>query len=198
VEEVLGALSLLLNGGGISQLHIIVTQLNNALASNEPQIRALLPQLSHLLANLYAHRNDITRALDGLDKLSATLRARDRQIGYVLTNLHPGLRVLARQHQQLVTMLNSLHRLTGVAVATINGSQASLVADLQALAPTLQELASAGQNLPLALQVLLTYPFTDQVLSDVKGDYLNTYLSVTAPHGTKIIPPAKPPKKKRG
>jgi phospholipid/cholesterol/gamma-HCH transport system substrate-binding protein len=190
---VLGALSLLLNGGGIDQLHTITTQLNNALAGNEPRIRALLPQLNHLLVNLYDHRNDIKSALDGLDKLSATLATRDRQIGYVLKNLHPGLRVLARQHQQLVGMLNALHRLTGVAVNTIHESQASLVADLRALAPTLEELSSAGRNLPLALQVLLTYPFTDQVLSDIKGDYLNTYLSVTAKKGTTIIPPVGPP-----
>jgi phospholipid/cholesterol/gamma-HCH transport system substrate-binding protein len=192
VEQVLGALSLLLNGGGIDQLHTIVTQLNDALAGNEPQIRALLPQLSHLLSNLYAHRQDIKTALDGLNKLSATLAVRDRQIGYVLTNLSPGLRVLARQHQQLVTMLDSLHRLTGVAVNTIHASQASFVADLRALDPTLQELASAGNSLPLALQVLLTYPFTDQVLKDVKGDYINTYLSITAKHGTTVIPPVSP------
>lgn len=193
VEQVLGALSLLLNGGGINQLHTIVTQLNDAFSGNEPQIRALLPQLSHLLVNLYQHRKDITDALDGLNKLSHTLAVRDRQIGYVLTNLHPGLRVLARQHTELVTMLNALHRLTGVAVNTIHASQASFVADLRALAPTLQQLANAGSSLPLALQVLLTYPFTDQVLSDIKGDYLNTYLSVTARHGTTIIPPATPP-----
>jgi phospholipid/cholesterol/gamma-HCH transport system substrate-binding protein len=192
VEQVLGALSLLLNGGGINQLHTIVTELNHALAGNEPQIRAMFPQLSHLLVNLYQHRKDIKAALDGLDRLSATLKSRNRQIGYALTNLHPGLQVLARQHTELVTMLNSLHRLTGVAVGTINASQASFVADLRALEPTLQELSSAGQDLPLALQVLLTYPFTDQVLQDVKGDYLNTYLSVTAKHGTTIIPPTRP------
>ncbi|HEY1617422.1 MAG TPA: MCE family protein [Streptosporangiaceae bacterium] len=198
VEQVLGALSLLLNGGGISQLHTIVTQLNAALAGNEPQIRALLPQLSHLLNNLYAHRKDIENALDGLNRLSATLAKRDHEISYALANLSPGLRVLARQHTELVQMLTSLRKLTGVAVDTIHASQASLVADLQALAPTLQELARAGQSLPLALQVLLTYPFTNQVLNDVKGGYLNTYLSVTAHKGTKIYPPVKPPRKKGG
>jgi phospholipid/cholesterol/gamma-HCH transport system substrate-binding protein len=192
VEQVLGALSLLLNDGGISQLHTITTQLDAALSGNVPQIRSLLPRFSHLLANLNAHRGDIISALNGLNRLSATLAARDRQIGHVLKNFSPGLAVLARQHAQLVTMLNSLHALTGVAVRTIHASQADLVANLRALAPILQRLASAGQSLPLALQVLLTYPFTDQVLKDVKGDYLNTYLSVTAHHGTVIIPPAKP------
>jgi phospholipid/cholesterol/gamma-HCH transport system substrate-binding protein len=192
VEEVLGALSLLLNGGGLAQLHTISSQLNSALSGNEPQIRSLLSQISDLATNLNAHRHDITTALDGLNQLSRTLRTRDRQIGNVLDNLTPGLRVLRDQRAQLVTLLNSLHTLSGVAVDTINKSKADSVASLRALTPILRELADAGQALPQSLQVLLTYPFTDQVLKDIKGDYLNTYLSVTAPPGTTIIPPVKP------
>jgi phospholipid/cholesterol/gamma-HCH transport system substrate-binding protein len=192
VEQVLGALSLLLNGGGLAQLHTISSQLNTALSGNEPQIRSLLSQINDLATNLNAHRHDITSALDGLNQLSATLRARDQQIGNVLDNLTPGLRVLRDQRAQLVTLLNSLHTLSGVAVDTINKSKADTVASLRALAPILRNLADAGQALPQSLQVLLTYPFTDQVLKDIKGDYLNTYLSVTAPPGTTIIPPVKP------
>jgi phospholipid/cholesterol/gamma-HCH transport system substrate-binding protein len=196
VEEVLGALSLLLNGGGITQLHTITSQLAVALNQDEPQVRQLLVRLHTLLANLNTHRGDIITALDGLNTLSATLAARDRQIGNVLDNLTPGLRVLADERNQLVTLLNSLHALSGVAVSTINASEASLVTDLRELTPTLTELASAGQSLPLALQVLLTYPFTDQVLGDVKGDYLNIYLKVQAAKGTKVIPPVEPSKPK--
>ncbi len=192
VEEVLGALSLLLNGGGINQLHTITSQLAVALNGDEPQVRSLVVRLHTLLANLDAHRSDIITALDGLNALSATLAARDRQIGNALSHLGPGLQVLADERNQLVTMLNSLHALSGVAVATINASQANLVTDLQLLAPTLTELADAGQNLPLALQVLLTYPFTDQVLDDVQGDYLNVYLKVAAAKGTTVIPPVTP------
>ena len=150
---------------------------------NEPQIRSLLGRIAVLVGNLNDHRNDIVSALDGLNSLSATLAARNRQIGHVLDHLTPGLEVLAEQRTQLVTMLNALHRLSDVAVHTINASQANFVADLRALAPTLRELADAGQNLPLALQVLLTYPFTDQVLKDIKGDYLNAYLSIQAAPG---------------
>jgi phospholipid/cholesterol/gamma-HCH transport system substrate-binding protein len=192
VEQIFGALSLFLNDGGIGQLHTITTQLNAALAGNEPQVRSLLVRLNTLLGNLNAHRGDLVTALDGLKTLSATLRARDGQIATALTKLTPGLAVLNRQRQQLVTMLNALGALSGVAVHTINASQASFVADLKALRPTLTQLANAGQNLPLALQVLLTYPFTDQVLHDIKGDYLNTYLSVTAKKGTTVFPPVGP------
>lgn len=194
VEEVLGALSLLLNGGGISQIHTITTELNAALDPNVAQVHQLLQRLTALIANLNAHRGDIVSALNGINSLAATLAARNGQIANVLDNLSPGLKILADQRAQLVTMLNALHSLSDVAVQTIQASQRSIVADLRELRPTLQRLADAGRSLPLALQVLLTFPFTDQVLSDIKGDYLNAYLSIKAAPGTTIIPPLKPPK----
>ena len=192
VEEVFGALSLLLNGGGLAQLHTITVELNAAFSGNEPQIRALISELGTLISNLNAHRQDIVRALDGLNALSATLAARTKQIDHVLRHLTPGLEVLNEQRAQLVTMLNALNNLSGVAVHTINASQDAFVANLRALEPTLRELANAGNSLPLALQVLLTYPFTDQVLKDIKGDYINAYLSLAAAPGTTVIAPVKP------
>nr|WP_225447519.1 MCE family protein [Streptacidiphilus sp. PB12-B1b] len=188
VEEVFGALSLLLNGGGVQQLKTISTELNQALSGNEPEVRDLLGRLDTLVGDLDAHRQDITAALDGLNRLSSTLAARNQQINTVLSDLSPGLDVLSQQRQQLVTMLQSLDTLSGVATDTVNASKADLVADLKGLAPTLQRLADAGQALPDSLQVLVTYPFTDQVLNGVKGDYLNTYLELAAPPDTRIIP----------
>jgi phospholipid/cholesterol/gamma-HCH transport system substrate-binding protein len=195
VEQVLGALSLLLNGGGLAQLHTIDDQLSTALNGNEQQIRSLLSEINVLAANLNKHRTDITAAIDGLGKLSGELHSQNKQIGNILTNLGPGLKVISAQRSQLVTLLNALHNLTGVAVSTINKSQSGTVAELQALAPILQQLANAGQALPQSLQVLLTYPFTDQVLKDIKGDYLNVFLNVTAAPGTTIIPPVSVPSK---
>jgi phospholipid/cholesterol/gamma-HCH transport system substrate-binding protein len=189
VEEVLGALSLLLNGGGIDQIHTITTELNAALSGNEPQIRSMLTQVDRLVSNLDDHRQDITAAIDGVNRLSATLASRDQQIGGVLDNLTPGLRVLDQQRDALVTLLRSVDTLSGVAVDTINKSRDDLVADLRALTPTLQQLANAGQALPQALEVLLTFPFPDEVLNTIKGDYLNIYLSVAARPGTTVIPP---------
>ncbi len=187
-EEVFGALSLLLNGGGVEQLRTINTELNKALAGNESQVRSLLDQVDTLVTRLDAHKRDITDALDGINRLSATLAGRNQQIGTVLTELSPGLKVLEEQRGSLVTMLQSLDTLSGTAVDTVNRSKDDMVADLKALAPTLQRLADAGRSLPDSLQVLATYPFTDEVLHGVKGDYLNTYLDLTAAPGTQIIP----------
>jgi phospholipid/cholesterol/gamma-HCH transport system substrate-binding protein len=175
VEEVLGALSLLLNGGGIGQLQDITRELNNATSGNEAQIRSLMANLNTLVAGLDARRGDITRALDGLNRLSSTLNAQRAGIGTALDTLPAGVKVLADQRQQLVTMLQSLDKLSGVATDTINKSRDDMVADLKALAPTLQKLAEAGQSLPNALQLLLTYPFPDSAVDGMKGDYANLF-----------------------
>ncbi|RJQ79145.1 MCE family protein [Amycolatopsis panacis] len=178
VEEVLGALSMLLNGGGIAQLNTITKELDNVTAGREPDLKALLANANELVTNLDQQSANITRALDGLDRLSMTLRdQKDKLVGAV-DNLGPGLGVLEQQRGQLVTMLNALSNLSGVATDTVNKSKADLVADLKALTPTLQKLGEAGNDLPKALELLLTYPFTDQAYNDVKGDYFNLFLKV--------------------
>jgi phospholipid/cholesterol/gamma-HCH transport system substrate-binding protein len=192
VEEVFGALSMLLNGGGVNQLKTITTELNKALTGREPQVRSMLGRVNTLVTNLDAHKEDITDALDGVNRLSTTLATRKRDVGTVLTELTPGMKVLEKQRGSLLTMLRSLDTLSTVAVDTINKSKADMIADLKAIAPTLKALADSGSDLPDSLQVLFTYPFTDEVLRGVKGDYLNVYLDVTAVPGTQIIPPLEP------
>ncbi|MEU6932466.1 MlaD family protein [Streptomyces sp. NPDC046385] len=192
VEEVFGALSLLLNGGGVNQLKTITRELNKALGGREPEVRSMLNRVDTLVKNLDEHREDITGALDALNRLSTTLAGRKDDIDTVLTGLSPGLKTLENQRGSLITMLRSLDTLSGVAVSTVNSSKKDMVADLKALAPTLKALADAGADLPDSLQVLLTYPFTDEVMRGIKGDYLNTYLHLAAAPGTEVIPPLIP------
>ena len=178
VEEVFGALSMLLNGGGVQQIQTIAKELNSATTGNEPAIRALLGNLNTLMSSLNAHSSDITQALDGVNRLSATLDSQQDKIAGVLTNLGPGLSELNSQRDQLVAMLESLNKLSGVAVDTVNKSQADLIADLKSLAPTLQQLSKAGNDLPNALQLLLTFPFTDSAVNGIHGDYENLYATL--------------------
>jgi phospholipid/cholesterol/gamma-HCH transport system substrate-binding protein len=190
VEEVFGALSLLLNGGGISQLQTINQELSKVLTGNEKEIKTFLSNMDQLVSELDSRKGDITAALDGLNRLASTLAERDSQIAGALTELTPGLRALAEQRTALVTMLQSLDDLSDVAVDTITRSRDDLVADLTALAPILQRLADAGQNLPQALEILPTFPFTDPVLDAVKGDYLNIFITAEPyPEFTQPLPP---------
>ncbi|MFI9007191.1 MCE family protein [Actinosynnema sp. NPDC053489] len=186
VEEVFGALSMLLNGGGIAQLQDISRELSAALEGNEPQLRSLLANLNRLVGELDAHKGEITRALDGVNRLGGTLNAQREQITGVLDGLEPGLKVLSEQRTQLVTLLQSLDALSDVAVDTVNKSKDDLVADLKALAPTLRKLAEAGTDLPNGFELLLTYPFPDSALDAIKGDYTNLYADIDLDLGSIV------------
>ncbi|WP_372668508.1 MCE family protein [Amycolatopsis kentuckyensis] len=186
VEEVLGALSLLLNGGGVEQIQKISHELNDALSGNEPEIRALLSRVDELATQLDGHRTEILRAIDGLGKLSQTLAGQTQNLTNALDNLAPGLKVVTDQRDQLVGMLNALNALSGVAVDTVTKSRDQLVANLKALQPTLTKLGEAGSNLPNALQILLTYPFPDYAGNVIKGDYANVEANVNLDLDTLI------------
>ncbi|WP_410659777.1 MCE family protein [Amycolatopsis sp. lyj-112] len=190
-EEIFGALSLLLNGGGIGQLQTINRELSKVMDGNEEEIRSFLSTVEQLMSNLDSHRSEITSALDGLNQLSTTLANRKKQVEGALTDLSPGLRSLSDQRTQLVSMLQSLDQLSGVGVDVITKSRDDLVADLTALAPILKRLADAGQSLPQSLEILPTFPFTDAVLDGIKGDYLNVYASLIPGPGVPLPPPGE-------
>ncbi|CRK59552.1 MCE-family lipoprotein LprK (MCE-family lipoprotein Mce1e) [Alloactinosynnema sp. L-07] len=173
IEEVLGALSLLLNGGGVGQVADIVGEVNAAMSGNEDEIRAFLSNVDTVVTELDGQKGNITRAIDSLNRLSGTLAAQTDQITGALDHLAPGLKVVADQRDQLVTMLGALDQLSATAVDTVNRSKADLVQDLKLLAPTLEKLAASGANLPNSLQLLLTYPFTDYTLNAIQGDFTN-------------------------
>jgi phospholipid/cholesterol/gamma-HCH transport system substrate-binding protein len=173
VEEVLGALSLLLNGGGVGQLQTIVREVNLALAGNEPQLRSFLSTVNTVVSDLDSQKSTIVKAIDALNRLSGSLVAQTANIKAALDSLAPGLKVLNEQRDSLVSMLGALDKLSAVTVDTVNRGKADLVHDLQLLVPTLQKLAEAGANLPNSLQFLVTYPFTDYFMHPLKGDFVN-------------------------
>jgi len=190
VEQVLGALSMVLNGGDIGQFQEISRELQKISTGRTGQIRSALRQIDGFVSVLNSRRGAITSALDGLDGLSRTLDGQRDQIATALDGLSPGLKVLSDQRPQLVAMLSALNRLSTVTVRTLNHSQRDIVTDLKTLNPILTQLARSGADLPNALQILLTYPFPDSVLGAIKGDYLNVFVLTnfrTLPAGCAAI-----------
>jgi phospholipid/cholesterol/gamma-HCH transport system substrate-binding protein len=178
IEEVLGALSMLLNGGGIEQLQNITQELNAALEGNEADLRSTLDSVNTLVTNLDESKSDITRAIEGVNQLAGVLASEKDRLAGAIDSLGPGLEVLNQQRGQLVTMLQSLDSLSGVAVSTVNASQEDIVADLKALTPALQKLGEAGADLPKSLELLFTIPFSDEAVNGIKGDYFNLYAKI--------------------
>lgn len=188
VEEVLAAMSMLLNGGGVGQLKIIEAELNDAMRGNSAELRDLVTQLSTFVGTLDQQKAEIVRAIDAVDRLSSRLAARTDDLQRILDETPKGLRILADQRTQLTTMLVALSRLGKVGTRVIRGTEADLLANLRSLRPVLGELSQAGDDLPRSLQLLLTYPFPDSATGAIKGDYTNLHItadldlrSLTAP-----------------
>jgi phospholipid/cholesterol/gamma-HCH transport system substrate-binding protein len=159
VEELLGALSLVLNGGGLAQLQTINHELGNALQGRESAVRNTLTQLETFVGGLDSQKTEINRALDSVNTLAGTLAARTKTIETALDDIAPGLKVLNEQRDLLVTMLKSLARLGDVGTRIINQSAQDTVSDLKLLQPILTQLAAAGPDLANSLDLLITYPF---------------------------------------
>lgn len=177
VEEVLGALSLVLNGGGLEQIRTITTELNKALHGNEGATRDLLSQLNTFVGTLDKQKNEIITALQNIDKLAATLNQQKQRLINALDILPQGLAVLAQERGKMTTLLSSLANLGTVATGVITATQQNFVSGLKSLSPVLESLTAAGNDLPEGLRILLTYPFPiGKTLEFVKGDYANLHL----------------------
>jgi phospholipid/cholesterol/gamma-HCH transport system substrate-binding protein len=165
VEELLGAMSLVLNGGGLAQLQTINRELGEALEGRESEIKATLRELDTFIGGLDQQKEEINRALESADALAATLAARTATIENALDTIAPGLEVLNEQRGLLVSMLEGLARLGEVGTRVIEQSAENTVADLQLLQPILTQLAAAGPDLAGSLPLLVTYPFPDSSLT---------------------------------
>jgi phospholipid/cholesterol/gamma-HCH transport system substrate-binding protein len=173
VEQVLSALSLLLNGGGVAQLQIITQELNKALTGNEPAIRDVLTQLNTFVGTLDKNKQQIVAAITAVDGLAKKLNAQKATLATAIDSLPKAISTLDKQRAALVKTLQALARLGNTATRVITASQQDLVANLKSLYPVLTNLAVAGENLPKSLELLLTYPFPDAAANAVKGDFTN-------------------------
>ncbi|MFG2254634.1 MCE family protein [Streptomyces mirabilis] len=178
IEEVLSALSALLNGGGVAQLKTITVELNKALDGRENRVRSLLKELNTFIGGLDDQRKDIVHALEAVDRLAGRLGKEKKTIAQAVDTMPPALKVLADQRRDLTRMLTALSKLGTTGTKVVNASHDDTVANLKQLRPILQQLNKAGDDLPNSLELLTTYPFPRNAVDAVKGDYVN--LDITA------------------
>lgn len=178
VENVLGALSLLLNGGGLSQLKTIAAELHQALGSNDVDARAFLRQLDAFATTMDRSRTKIVSSMENLDRLTATLNRERRVVKTALDDIAPALQEVGDQQDELTEMLRALTKFSDTGTRVIAATRDDLVANLRALQPTLSALARTGDDLPQALETILSYPFPDEALDAAKGDYVNAQIEI--------------------
>lgn len=176
VEEVLGALSMVLNSGGIAQFQEISREMQQISDGRPEEIKAFLTEMDRFVSVLDSRSASITSAIESLNELAVTLEKDKTKISNALEGLSPGMQVLVDQRPQLVAMLEALDKLSKVTISTLDEAQDDIVADLKLLDPILDQLAKAGSDLPYALEILFTYPFPDEVLNALRGDYMNLFM----------------------
>ncbi len=164
VEEVLGALSLILNGGGVAQLKTITQELNKAVTGREDNVRSVLSQIDTFTGSLDTNKAQIVDAIEALNRLALSAHQQEGNIDEALEELPSALTSIDGQREDLVKMLQALDQLSNVGVRVIKSSKVATIDSLRQLQPVLNQLAASGDDFVNAFNVFLTYPFVDEVV----------------------------------
>jgi phospholipid/cholesterol/gamma-HCH transport system substrate-binding protein len=178
-ERVLASVATVVRGGGIPNLEVIQTEINNLLTGRADQIREFLNRLDTFTDGLNQQRNDITRAIDSTNRLLTIVANRNNTLDRVLTEFPPLIKHFADTRDLFADAVESLGRISNAADAALGPSSANLHTNLQNLQRPLKELGKASPYLIGALKFSLTAPFNiENVPKAVRGDYINVSLLV--------------------
>ena len=173
-EQVLGAISLLLNGGGVGQIQDITTSLNTALNGREADVRSLIEQLDTFTRYVNDQSGDIIATAESLNSLAAMFAEQKPVVDKAMATIPGALKVISDQRQALVDALDQLGKFSALVADSTSQTKDALVAELRDLGPVLESLANAGPALTRALGLFATYPFpTDNVSTWQRGDFAN-------------------------
>lgn len=176
-EQALASVALLLNGGGIGNIHDITEALSIAFTGRESDLRSLIEQLDIAIGHLDDQKQDIIEATEGLNNLIGQFAEQKPVVDKALRTIPDALAVLRDQRENLAEALTQLGRFSALAADSVNQTKEALVQELKDLGVVLQELANAGPALTRALSFLPTFPFPKETLLNwMRGDYANLTL----------------------
>lgn len=178
VEEVLGALSSLLSGGGVAQFGTITREANLVMSGREDRLRDLLSSLEGVVGTIDEQKGDIIRALESMNNLTQTLNAEKDVIGDALDATGPAIEVLSDQHDELIDMLGALNDLGRVGTRVIEASKEDVLSILEDLEPVLRKLRETDEQLVPGVNLLVSFPFPEAANSIIQGDYADTIARV--------------------
>jgi phospholipid/cholesterol/gamma-HCH transport system substrate-binding protein len=173
-ERVLASIATILQGGGIPNLEVIQTEINNVLTGRADQIREFLNRLDTFTDGLNQQRNDITRAIDSTNELLTIVANRNNTLDRVLTEFPPLIQHFADTRDLFADAVEALGRISAAADTYLSQANDPLHTNLQNLQRPLKQLAKASPYLIGALKLMLTAPFPiENVSKAVRGDYIN-------------------------
>ena len=178
-EQTLAAISLLLNGGGIGNVHDITEAFSTAWAGREAGLRSLIEQLDLFIAYVNDQKGDIIAANESLNNLVGQFAEQKPVVDKALRTIPDALAVLKDQRNNLAEALAQLGKFSALAADSVNQTKEALVQELKDLGPVLESQANAGPALTRALSFIPTFPFPKETLTNwIRGDYANLTLIV--------------------
>jgi phospholipid/cholesterol/gamma-HCH transport system substrate-binding protein len=174
IEDTMTSVSLVLNGGGLSQLETIVREANLVLDGNEGTARDLLGRLSRTAKAFNQSNEDIDATLEALADLSTTVNRRTDTINAALEDVAPAARTLRQNTDELVELLQSVERFGEVTTSVINATRDDLLETLRKFGPVFDELNALKDELGPGIDTLVH--FAGLIDRGVPTDYLNTFL----------------------
>ncbi|MGV0836847.1 MCE family protein [Mycolicibacterium thermoresistibile] len=178
-ERVLASVGSILTGGGIPNLEVIQTEIDNMLTGRAPQIRDFLSKLDTFTTELNAQRDDLTRAIDNSNELLTIVANREGTLDRVLTEFPPLIEHFAETRDLFADAVQALGRASAAADTYLGQASDPLHTNLENLQRPLRELGRASPYVVGALKFMLTAPFNiENVPKVVRGDYINVSLMV--------------------
>jgi phospholipid/cholesterol/gamma-HCH transport system substrate-binding protein len=178
-EQTLGALSLMLNGGGLGQIQDLTKSLSTAFTGREQDLRSLIGQLDKFVAYVNDQKDDIIAATTSLNNLAVQFAEQKPVIDKALKALPDALSVLKDERKNLADAVDQVGKFGALAADSINQTKTNLIKELKDIGPVLQSAADAGPALTRALDLFVTLPFPKSMVEKiVRGDYLNVSVIV--------------------
>jgi phospholipid/cholesterol/gamma-HCH transport system substrate-binding protein len=178
-EQTLGALSLMLNGGGLGQIQDLTKALSTAFTGREQDLRSLIGQLDKFVAYVNDQKDDIIAATNSLNNLAVQFAEQKPVIDKALKALPEALSVLKDERKDLADAVDQVGKFGALAADSINQTKTNLIKELKDIGPVLQSAADAGPALTRALDLFVTLPFPKSMVEKiVRGDYLNVSVIV--------------------
>ncbi|MBB2993707.1 virulence factor Mce-like protein [Mycolicibacterium iranicum] len=176
-EQTLSSLSLVVNGGGLTQIGDIIHNFNAALDGRQIQIRDLLTRINNVVGMLDTQRHNIVATIDAMNRLAGTFAGQRDVLTEALQRIPAALEVLNNERPRFTTAMEKLGVFSSTASQLINDSQDDIVRNLTNLEPAIKALADIGPDLATALGFLPSYPYTQEFIDrGIRGDYMNQFI----------------------
>ncbi|WP_102144113.1 virulence factor Mce family protein [Mycobacterium hubeiense] len=174
IERVLASVATILTGGGIPNLEVIQTEIDNLLTGRAGEIREIFNKLDVFTDELNQQSQDITRAIDSTNELLTIVANRNNTLDRVLTEFPPLIKHFAETKDLFTNAVEAVGRLSAAAGPTLEQTNDPLHTNLELLQDPLGEVAKAAPYAIGALDILISFPFSVKgVPKAIRGDYIN-------------------------